>query len=257
MEGGAEPQGHLRPQARHRRRRRVQADRDLGPRHRDQRAPAEDRPADAPRRDPARHEHDQGAHGPARYYMHTGYREGSGGLVYPSLGSIVSAELGAPEFPLPNFVSVGGKNGYGAGFLGVRHQPLIVDDPSKGVENLSPLVGHAPVREAGRPARGAGAGLPADRPDQRRRRPQHDLSAGRDADAVEGSEGVRPGAASRPRRGRPTATASSPRAACSPAGWSRSAFRSSRSSRRAGTRTRTTSTASRSSRARSIRRSPR
>ena len=82
----------------------------------------------------------QGAHGPARYYMHTGYREGSGGLVHPSLGSIVSAELGEPDFPLPNFVSVGGKNGYGAGFLGVRHQPLIVDDPSKGVENLSPLV---------------------------------------------------------------------------------------------------------------------
>ncbi len=82
----------------------------------------------------------QGAHGPARYFMHTGYREGSGGLVHPSLGSIVSAELGAPEFPLPNFVSVGGKNGYGAGFLGVRHQPLVIDDASKGVENLSPLV---------------------------------------------------------------------------------------------------------------------
>jgi hypothetical protein len=83
----------------------------------------------------------QGAHGPARYYMHTGYKEGSGGLVHPSLGSIVSAELGDPEFPLPNFVSVGGKGGYGAGFLGVRHQPLIVDDASRGVENLSPLVG--------------------------------------------------------------------------------------------------------------------
>src|SRR6478609_7621609 len=53
----------------------------------------------------------QGAHGPARYFMHTGYREGSGGLVHPSLGSIASAELGVPEFPLPNFVSVGGKNG--------------------------------------------------------------------------------------------------------------------------------------------------
>jgi hypothetical protein len=85
----------------------------------------------------------QGAHGPARYFMHTGYREGSGGLVHPSLGSIVSSELGSrtPEFPLPNFVSVGGKNGYGAGFLGVRHQPLIVESPSRGVENLSTPVG--------------------------------------------------------------------------------------------------------------------
>src|SRR5947208_12916743 len=83
----------------------------------------------------------QGAHGPARYYMHTGYREGSGGLVHPSLGSIASAELGKLEAPLPNFVSVGGKFAYGSGFLGVRHQPLVVEDPARGVENLSPMVG--------------------------------------------------------------------------------------------------------------------
>jgi hypothetical protein len=82
----------------------------------------------------------QGAHGPARYYMHTGYREGVGGLVHPSLGAIASAELGKGDAPLPNFVSVGGKFGYGAGFLGVRHQPLIVEDPAKGVANLSPRV---------------------------------------------------------------------------------------------------------------------
>ena len=91
----------------------------------------------------------QGAHGPARYFMHTGYREGSGGLVHPSLGSIVSAELGAPEFPLPNFVSVGGKNGYGAGFLGVRHQPLIVERPVQGRREPQP---------AGRNARGSRSG---------------------------------------------------------------------------------------------------
>ena len=41
----------------------------------------------------------EGAHGRARYYMHTGYKEGVGGLVYPSLGSIVSAELGKAELP--------------------------------------------------------------------------------------------------------------------------------------------------------------
>jgi hypothetical protein len=81
----------------------------------------------------------EGAHGRARYYMHTGYKEGQGGLVYPSLGSIVSAELGRPDFPLPNFVSIGNR-GYGAGFLGARHQPLLVNDPLRGVENLRPLV---------------------------------------------------------------------------------------------------------------------
>ncbi len=83
----------------------------------------------------------QGAHGPARYYMHTGYREGSGGLAHPSIGSLVSAELGKADFPVPNFVSVGGKAAFGAGFLGVRHQPLIVEDPSKGVESLSAPLG--------------------------------------------------------------------------------------------------------------------
>jgi hypothetical protein len=81
----------------------------------------------------------EGAHGRAKYYMHTGYKEGVGGLVYPSIGSIVSKELGNPDFPLPNFVTVGNRN-YGAGFLGARHQPLIVNDPTRGVEGLKALV---------------------------------------------------------------------------------------------------------------------
>jgi hypothetical protein len=81
----------------------------------------------------------EGAHGRAKYYLHTGYKEGSGGVVHPSLGSIVSAELGRAQSPLPNFVSVGGRS-FGAGFLGASHQPLIVADPRRGVENLKPLV---------------------------------------------------------------------------------------------------------------------
>ncbi len=84
----------------------------------------------------------EGAHGRARYFMHTGYKEGSGGIVHPSLGSIVSAELGRPEYPLPNFVAVGGRS-FGSGFLGPRHQPLIVANPAAGVENLRPVVGAA------------------------------------------------------------------------------------------------------------------
>src|SRR5215813_7506153 len=59
----------------------------------------------------------EGAHGRAKVYLHTGYKEGVGGLVYPSIGAIVSKELGNPEFPLPNFVTVGNRS-YGAGFLG-------------------------------------------------------------------------------------------------------------------------------------------
>ena len=82
----------------------------------------------------------EGAHGRARYYLHTGYKEGQGGLVYPSIGSIASAEIGDPDFPVPNFVSVGNRS-YGSGFLGTRHQPLVVNDPAKGVENLHAAVG--------------------------------------------------------------------------------------------------------------------
>jgi hypothetical protein len=80
----------------------------------------------------------EGAHPRARYHLHTGYREGQGGLVYPSLGAIVAKEIGDPDFALPNFVSIGNRS-YGSGFLGPRHQPLVVNDPTRGVENLRPL----------------------------------------------------------------------------------------------------------------------
>ena len=81
----------------------------------------------------------EGAHGRARYYLHTGYKEGVGGIVHPSMGAIVSAEIGREDSAMPNFVAVGRGN-YGAGFLGARHQPLIVASPARGVDNLRPLV---------------------------------------------------------------------------------------------------------------------
>jgi hypothetical protein len=81
----------------------------------------------------------EGAHGRAKYNMHTGYREGQGGVAYPSIGSIVAKELGKEEFPLPSYVSIGNRT-YGAGFLGTRYNPLVVNDATRGVENLRPLV---------------------------------------------------------------------------------------------------------------------
>lgn len=81
----------------------------------------------------------EGAHGRARYYLHTGYKEGVGGLVYPSLGSIASKEIGNPNSPMPNFVSIGNRS-FGSGFLGARHQPLMVNDAARGVENLRSFV---------------------------------------------------------------------------------------------------------------------
>jgi hypothetical protein len=81
----------------------------------------------------------EGAHPRAKYNLHTGYREGQGGLVYPSLGAIASAELGDPAATVPNFVSVGNRT-YGSGFLGSKHQPLVVTDPARGVEDLRAVV---------------------------------------------------------------------------------------------------------------------
>jgi hypothetical protein len=82
----------------------------------------------------------EGAHGRAKYNLHTGYKEGVGGIVHPALGAIVSAELGNAESPMPHFVSILRGNPYGAGFLGARHQPLLVADPNRGVENLKATV---------------------------------------------------------------------------------------------------------------------
>src|SRR5437764_3749448 len=56
----------------------------------------------------------EGAHPRAKYNLHTGYREGQGGLVYPSIGAIVSAEAGRPDASVPNFVSIGNRS-YGSG----------------------------------------------------------------------------------------------------------------------------------------------
>jgi uncharacterized protein (DUF1501 family) len=81
----------------------------------------------------------EGAHPRAKYNLHTGYREGQGGLVYPSLGSIVASEIGDFNSSMPNFVTIGNR-AYGAGFLGPKYQPLMVQDPAKGVEDLKALV---------------------------------------------------------------------------------------------------------------------
>jgi hypothetical protein len=85
-------------------------------------------------------------HGRGRIYMHTGYRLGQGGLRYPSLGSLISAERGMSEDGMPNFVVTGmhlnpANFAYvsSPGYLGPRHQPLIVADLNKGVENLAPV----------------------------------------------------------------------------------------------------------------------
>ncbi len=81
----------------------------------------------------------EGAHGRAKYYAHTGFREGQGGVIYPSIGSIVSQQLGRMDATVPNYISIAGRT-YGSGFLGPKHQPLMVQSPDRGVEDLKALV---------------------------------------------------------------------------------------------------------------------
>lgn len=81
----------------------------------------------------------EGAHPRAKYNLHTGYREGQGGLNYPSLGALVAKEIGSADAAVPNFVSIGNRS-YGSGFIGPKYQPLIVQDPTKGVEDLKAAV---------------------------------------------------------------------------------------------------------------------
>ena len=73
-----------------------------------------------------------------RVHLRTGYRDGEAGLTYPSLGSIVSREIGPRDFPMPNYVAVADRadRSHGSGYLGSVYQPLFVYDPAKGVENL-------------------------------------------------------------------------------------------------------------------------
>jgi hypothetical protein len=86
-----------------------------------------------------------GNHRTATYLMHTGFRQGSGGgMVHPSLGAMVAAELGRPEFELPNFVAVG--NTMGPGYLGPKYAPLIVNDFDRGLPDLKPFTGDVDER---------------------------------------------------------------------------------------------------------------
>jgi hypothetical protein len=77
----------------------------------------------------------EGDHGRATYLMRTGYRPG-GPVEYPTLGALVSKELGDESAELPNFVSISpfqvfNPAAYAPGFLGPRYAPATVgaNDP--------------------------------------------------------------------------------------------------------------------------------
>ncbi len=88
----------------------------------------------------------EGNHQRATYQLHTGYTP-SGTVKHPSFGSVTAAELGDPKFDLPHIVSIGGPT-IGAGLLGVRYEPFLVQDPLKPPANTALPV--APPRFARR-----------------------------------------------------------------------------------------------------------
>ena len=74
----------------------------------------------------------EGDHGRATYQMRTGQLP-FGALQYPSLGALVSKELGDPTAETPNFVSIAPQrffnlDGYGPGFLGPKYAPLVIGE---------------------------------------------------------------------------------------------------------------------------------
>jgi hypothetical protein len=74
----------------------------------------------------------EGDHGRATFLLRTGYLP-QGPIQYPSIGALVSKELGDDRSELPNFVSVApfrilNQGAFGSGFLGPRHAPLVVGE---------------------------------------------------------------------------------------------------------------------------------
>lgn len=95
----------------------------------------------------------EGDHGRGTQLMLTGYRPGNAAVRYPSLGSMISKEIGRRDNELPNYVSLStfqfAPNVNGAGFLGPQYAPLVVsgdsDNPQAranlSIDNLRPPVG--------------------------------------------------------------------------------------------------------------------
>jgi hypothetical protein len=81
----------------------------------------------------------EGDHGRATFIMRTGYLP-TGPIQYPSLGALVSKEIGSDENDLPNFISIAPERflspaAFGSGFLGPQYAPLIVGNNGFGIPN--------------------------------------------------------------------------------------------------------------------------
>lgn len=77
----------------------------------------------------------EGNHERARYLLHTGYAPG-GAVRHPTLGSLTSYYLKDDASHLPSCVNINSPT-YSGGFLGATHDPFVVSNPMKPVEDLS------------------------------------------------------------------------------------------------------------------------
>ena len=77
----------------------------------------------------------EGNHERARYLLHTGYAPG-GAVKHPTLGSLTSYYLDDSLSDLPNCVNINAPT-YAGGFLGATHDPFVVNDSMRPVEDLS------------------------------------------------------------------------------------------------------------------------
>jgi hypothetical protein len=81
----------------------------------------------------------EGDHTRAAFHLRTGYLP-QGSVQYPTLGSLLSKELGKETSALPNFVSIApapflSPGAYGPGFLGPEYAPLMIANMGYGFGN--------------------------------------------------------------------------------------------------------------------------
>ena len=91
----------------------------------------------------------EGDHARASYLLRTG-RVPQEPLQYPTLGSLVSKELGDPKAELPNYISIGGRGaggGASSGYLGPDYAPLLVGDNPEGANGRRPGVRDLAVQD--------------------------------------------------------------------------------------------------------------
>ncbi len=76
----------------------------------------------------------EGNHERARYLLHTGYAP-TGSVRHPTFGSLASHYLDDEDSELPNCVNINSPS-FTAGILGPTHDPFVVSDPRKPIDDL-------------------------------------------------------------------------------------------------------------------------